>query len=90
MTKRQTQIIINHERATARFLSEVYASYSVAKENAFRYCEELMYKYNGYDFRIISYNTFMFTVGFYYIDQDTEQEMFMYITPSKDEKFVVK
>ena len=41
-----------------------------------------MRKYDGYGFRIISYNTFMFTVGFKFLDPATEELTFAYITPT--------
>lgn len=44
-------------------LDEAYKSHSTAKENAYNYCRSLCQKEAGYDFRIISANTFQFTCG---------------------------
>ena len=67
-----------------RTLDDVYKSYSAAKQNAYDYCKRLQDKYNGYDFRIISANTFIFTAGFKFVDVETGVIKFMYITPSYD------
>lgn len=60
----------------------VYGSYSVFKAQAERYCRELCRKYNGYDFRIASYNTMQFTVTFKFIEPVTGEIMIAYITRS--------
>lgn len=62
-------------------LRDVYGRWSDKKERAYNYCRELMYKYNGNGFRIISANTFMFTVGFEFPHPNTGELMFAYITP---------
>lgn len=62
-------------------LRDVYGRWSDKKERAYNYCVELMRKYNGYDLRIISSNTFMFTVGFEFPHPETGETMFAYITP---------
>lgn len=67
-----------------RTLEDVYKSHSVAKQNAYDYCKRLQEKYNGYDFRIISANTFIFTAGFKFVDVETGVIKFMHITPSYD------
>ena len=88
MTKRQQAIYNNYRSTTDRFLSDVYGSYSRAKENAMRYCEDLMRRFNGYGLRIISHNTFTFTVGFMFSDENGVVNL-MYITPNKDEYFEI-
>ncbi len=70
-------------RSRAFRLSDVYADYSSKKAHAFNYCVELMHKYNGFDLKIVSYNTFMFTAGFLYHDKNGDL-MYMHITPSYD------
>lgn len=45
-------------------LSDVYSSYSLEKEMAFDWCRQRMYEMNGCSLRIMSFNTFQFTVGF--------------------------
>lgn len=61
-------------------LSDVYASYSVYKERAYRECINMMFTLNGYNFRIITHNTNIFTCGFVY--EFCGIKRFMYITPN--------
>lgn len=61
-------------------LGDVYGSYSVGKECAYRYCIELCDKYAGYDFRITSANTYTFTVSFDFINPDDNRPMRAVIT----------
>jgi len=63
-------------------LYHVYADPSMNKERAYDYCLEKLRLYNGEDFKIITYNTFIFTVGFVFTDVQTDEEMFYYITPN--------
>ena len=63
-------------------LNDVYGRYSDKKARAYAYCRNLMRKYDGYDFRIISYNTFLFTCGFKFRDPATDELTFAYITPT--------
>ena len=69
-------------------LRDVYGSYSYQKEKAMNYCQELMKKYNGYGLKIISFNTFQFSVGFiaYLPDEKTREvkQAFCYITRNYD------
>lgn len=71
-----------YKKSTATSLRSVYGSYSQAKENAWKYCEELMVKKNGHGLRVISANGWMFTAGFEY--EEDGKQMFMYITKTKD------
>lgn len=70
----------NHSADTQ--LEDVYGRYSDKKARAYAYCRNLMSKYDGYDFRIISYNTYMFTCGFKFRDPATDELTFAYITPT--------
>lgn len=65
-------------------LYHAYAEPSANKESAYDYCLEKFRLYNGEDFKIISYNTFIFTVGFAFTDVQTDEQMFYYITPNYD------
>ena len=65
-------------------LWQVYGRYSDSKENAYKYCLWLMDKLDGWDGRIISANTFIFTFGFEFINPETGAVSFAYITPSYD------
>jgi hypothetical protein len=65
-------------------LSSVYGRYSDAKARAWRYCEQLCAKHNGWGLKVLSYNTFMFTAGFLFEDPETGVVQFMFITPNYD------
>lgn len=73
---------VQHYNSWACRLSDVYGSYSYAKENAMDYCEALRDKFNGESGRIISYNKNVFIYGFYF-DKD-EHRYFAVISPSSD------
>jgi hypothetical protein len=76
----------NRNRYTNSTLYGLYYAYakpSIAKQNAWNYCVNLMDKYNGYGLRVISYNTFMFTAAFLFLDENGVVNM-MYITPNYD------
>lgn len=51
-----------------RELSDVYGSYSYAKEYAYNDCLECFKRLDGFAWQILSHNVFQFTVGFYFID----------------------
>lgn len=61
-----------------------YEKPSTSKERAYEYCLEKFRLYNGEDFKIISYNTFIFTAGFTFEHTITGEKMFYYITPNYD------
>lgn len=71
-------------------LRDVYGRWSDKKERAYNYCRELMLKYDGNGFRIISANTFMFTVGFEFPHPETGEPMFAYITPDYNRCAVIE
>lgn len=83
MTERERNAYRGYTRSTASTLWDVYGRWSRAKEQAFDYCRSLCYEYGGYDLRIITANTFIFTAGFTFTAEDG-RECFMYITPSYD------
>lgn len=65
-----------------RTLSDCYSTYSSEKFVAFEYCYKLMDKYDGYDLRIIGYNSQRFSVGF--IGMISGHKAFFYITKDHD------
>lgn len=87
MTKEQNTIIMNHSRSHARVLQDVYTSWSWKKQSAYDYCRDCMTEKEGYDFKIISSNSFQFTCGFYFYEGD--KEMFKYFTASRELEFEV-
>ncbi len=72
----------DYKKSTAHSLRDVYGRFSAAKENAWRYCEDLMQMFDGYGLKVIASNGYMFTAGFMF--EEDGKTMFMYITPSRD------
>lgn len=62
-------------------LSDVYGRYSDAKGRAYNYCMYICNELDGYNFRITSYNTQMFTVAFLF-DMPTGETALAVITPT--------
>lgn len=50
------------------YLSDVYGTYSVAKEHAYNYCLRLCNEFNGWGFRIVGYNCMTFSVQFEFVN----------------------
>lgn len=80
---RLASAIRNHNMSDARNLCNVYNDWSAAKERAYDYCLNQFDNLNGHDFRICSANTYTFTVGFYFTNEDGK-ECFAYITRDND------
>ena len=53
-------------------------------KRAWRYCQEKQSELNGYGLKVITHNCMKFTAGFEYMDSDTGEVRFYYITPSFD------
>ena len=85
--KRQQEIMADHIKAWNNGDTElwrVYGRYSYNKERAFERCWNLCCRLDGEKFAIISHNGFIFTVGFYFTDEETGVLKFFYITPTYD------
>lgn len=52
-------------------LEDVYKSYSVAKRNAWEYCQRKCESMNGRRLTVLSYNSNFFTAAFEYTHPDT-------------------
>lgn len=89
MNKRQLAIFNNYKNSYKRELFDCYKSYSHNKMRAYGNCINQMMKRDGYDFRIISHNSHIFTVGFKFKDE-TGSEKLMYISPTKMESFYIE
>lgn len=63
----------NHFEGTD--LDDVYGRWSRAKADAMRSCRRLCEEMNGYNFRIISHNTFGFSVAWNYDNSETGEVM---------------
>ena len=68
-----------HQNSRLYVLNDCYKNPSTTKFDIFSECRQLMRKYDGFDLRIIGYNSMIFTVGFFgYINKRLN---FFYITP---------
>ena len=69
-------------------LEHCYNSFSYAKQQAWNYCKELENEYDGYNLKIIGYNSMQFSVGFVGEISDVItgelKKAFFYITKSYD------
>ena len=81
MTKRERAIVNKYYDSTIIELGKCYHTFSERKRQAYKDCVHQYLEDDGQDFRIISYNTNIFTAG-YTIDNGTK---LVYITPNKKE-----
>ena len=86
MTKRQIGLLASYQRSEKRYLSDCYNSFSNAKARAFSYCKEIERKFNGFEGRVCSFNTFSFTYAFEYTN-DEGVVCLHYITPNYEYDF---
>ncbi len=80
-------ILEQYSRSTYTDLGECYSRASEAKYNAMQRCRRLMVELDGWGIRILSYNVYSFTVGFYFNDKETDSKCFAYITKDSDRFF---
>lgn len=84
-SERGAHIINAYEASHMKTLREAYPShYSVKKEEAFKYCEDLMHELGGSDMRITGSCTNFFSVAFKYTDKETGEKRLAYITHAND------
>lgn len=62
------------------YLSDVYGSYSDAKEHAYNYCTKLCERFNGWGFQIVAHNCQDFSVQFEFENPLNGCIMLAYIT----------
>lgn len=78
-TKRGQQLLARANHFEGTDLSDVYGRYSSAKASALRDCRRWCEETNGYDFRydfrIVSHNTFGFSVAWRYNNPETGEVM---------------
>lgn len=65
-------------------LDHCYGRYSGRKASAWEYCRDQEMLFSGWNLKVITYNTNIFTAGFTYDDPVTGRRMFRYITPTYD------
>jgi len=73
------------KRSSYTDVYHAYGSISKGKRDAWDYCVDLCKKYNGEGLKVISRNCHKFTAGFEYVDKETGEIMFMYITKGYDQ-----
>lgn len=78
-SKRIKSALEQHQKSGYYEVKDAYLNPSDNKYYVYEECKYLMRMYNGFDIRIISFNSFMFTVGFFgYIKNEL---YFFYIKP---------
>lgn len=63
-TKKAKQFVKAYLNAKSSTLDELYRTYSNNKKQAYDYCVQEYFVYEGINFKILSANNFFFTVGF--------------------------
>lgn len=81
-TKQLKNAYSDYLRSTYYQLSDCYINCSYEKHSAVNYILKLMYKYNGYGFKIIGFNSQTFSAGF--IGEIDGKKAFFYITKCYD------
>ena len=89
MTKQEQRIVQNYTSLSNRGLLDVYGNPSTQKQMAYSTILHEMKVKQGYDLRVLSYNTFMFTVAYCYIN-DKGQEILVYHTPNKRQEIILE
>ena len=84
-TKRGQDLLDRADNYKGRELWDVYSSCSKDKRDAYDRCKRLQHEYKGSDFRIISANTWAFSVAF---DGEYENEPATFII-TKDNTYAV-
>jgi hypothetical protein len=84
-TKKGQNLLDRASNYEGKELYDVYSSFSKDKRDAYNRCRGLQYEYRGNNFRIISANSFAFSVAF---DGEYENEPATFII-TKDNDYVV-
>ena len=87
MTKKELSILKSHHRSCLTDLAQCYKNFSQLKWQAYCYERDTQYVLNGFNFRIIGYNSMMFSVGFYFYMN--EELYFHYATNKTTKDFLV-
>lgn len=70
MAKKQLQILEQHKKSDKITLLDAYKKPSLDKQHAYKECKKIFNELNGKDFKIISKNIYVFSIGFYYDKND--------------------
>ena len=81
-TETLKQAYRKYERSTNFCLADCYCNCSNAKHKAYDYCIRKEIEYNGYNGKIIGFNSNFFSYGF--IGEIDEKTAFFYITHTQD------
>lgn len=84
MERNALEHISVYKESESYSLDTCYGRYSKAKANAWKYCEELCNRLDGWGLKVVTHNVNIFTAGFLFTDDETGVIRFMYITPSYD------
>lgn len=87
LNKREQYYQTAYARSDTYCLADAYGSYSRAKAEAWKYCEEKRDRYDGWGLKVITHNSFMFTAGFEFENPETGAVSLCIITPSEDFAF---
>jgi hypothetical protein len=79
-SKRARCLINSYLNSNAYRLEDIYTTCSHSKYNAYESCFNKMINNNGYGFRILSYNTFMFTCA--YLIEENDKRYLIVETPN--------
>lgn len=85
MNKKEKMVLVDWFNSDLYDLNQCYGKHSEKKDEAINYCRELYNTLGGFRFRIISYNRYNFSVGFYFYDSAGEH--FCYIRKNHIEIF---
>lgn len=87
LNKREEYYQKAYVRSGANCLADSYGSYSRAKREAWKYCEEKRDALDGWGLKVLTHNSFMFTAGFEFKNPETGAVALCIITPSEDFAF---
>ena len=82
-TKRMREYYRIYGKTNATTLDDIYVNYSYEKEMAYLRCQEIKLELNGYGLKLLTHNTFFFTVGF--LAELNGKKIFVVISPSNIE-----
>lgn len=90
MNKRQAAIVETYERSDRTELYHAYHSMSAKKVEAWENCKRIFAEHETHisELRILGANSFQFSAGFEFINPETGQICFCYITKSGVEEWV--
>ena len=89
MTKQEQNIVWAYNATQNRGLYECYANPSANKIRAYNQILDEKYEKCGFDLRVLSFNSFMFTVAYTYLN-DKGEEVLVYHTPTRRQEIIIR